>query len=394
MQSQDHDGDVPHLPRGPGRALHRHRGLQLARRLARRGVGGGARLGGGVRLGGARLLHGHAGRGDALRAHHELRDGGFERGGVDQLLPRHQGPRHRVAELARGGEAIVATGGEGLHHEGLELGGDLPHVGAGWLHEAGPDDVEERLAAQAAVQGPTGEDLPEDDAQGVDVAPAVHLLAARLLGRHVAELALDDARLVVEELGGRDAEVGDLHRAFVGEQDVLRGDVAVDDLQRRAGVVLLLVGVVQALGGLGDHPRAEPRGDARALGLGAGHQHAEVRALDVFHREELPLVAAVVELEDLDDVGVVEARGELRLLDEHGAEASRGEVRRVDALDDEELVGALRAGLLREEDLGHSPRAQATHDVELGELAGGGRARRHGRVECHTPGPLGDSGAA
>ena len=55
---------------------------------------------------------------------------------------------------------------------------------------------------------------------------------------------------------------------------------------------------------------------------------AEVAPLDVLHGEQQALVAEVLELVDLDHVGVVQARGEVRLLDEHGPEAPRAAVRR------------------------------------------------------------------
>ena len=148
---------------------------------------------------------------------------------------------------------------------------------------------------------------------------------------------------------------------------------------------------------------ADPRRDARALRLRARDMSVpRSRPLDVLHREELPLVAVVVELVDLDDVRVVEARRELRLLDEHRAEAPRRAVRREDALDDEDLVGALGAALLREEHLGHAARAEAPDDLELRELArrcrsggalghacerrrAGGGARRAARSNLVTP---------
>ena len=228
------------------------------------------------------------------------------------------------------------------------------------------------------------EQLVEDDAERVDVAAPIDLLAARLLGRHVAELALEDARLLAEEVRAGDAEVGDLHDALVREQDVLRRDVAVHDVERHAALVLALVRVVQALRGLGDDERRDARRDLRALAAcAAAHELAEVEALDVLHREEQALVAVVRELVDLDDVRVVEARRELRLVDEHRAEAPRRAVRRQDALDDEELVRALGAALLGEEHLGHAARAEAAQDLEVGELVG---VHGHGRALRKTEG--------
>ena len=58
---------------------------------------------------------------------------------------------------------------------------------------------------------------------------------ARLLGRHVRDLALEHAGARLERRVHRlrDAEVDDLHLAVVGDEDVVRGHVAVDDAERR-----------------------------------------------------------------------------------------------------------------------------------------------------------------
>ncbi len=136
-------------------------------------------------------------------------------------------------------------------------------------------------------------------------------------------LPFENARLVIGEPRARDAEVGDLHDAFEREKDVLRRDVAMDDVERRAALVALLVRVVQALGGFGDDPRGDPGRDARAFALGRAHEVAEVAALDVLHREDVPFLAFVRELVDLDDVRVVQTGRELRFVDEHRAKATR-----------------------------------------------------------------------
>ncbi len=222
-----------------------------------------------------------------------------------------------------------------------------------------------------------GEDLPEDDAERVEVASPIERLAARLLGRHVAELALEDALLLGEEARARDAEVGDLHRPLEREQDVLRADVAVDDLERLTGLVLLLVRVVQALRGLGDDPGADPAAECVVpLDFARRHEAAEIAPLDVLHREEQALVAEVLKFVDLDDVRVIEPRREVRLLDEHRAKATRAEVRGQDALEDEDLVRPLGAALLREEDLGHAAGAEAPDDLEAGRSPSAARAGR------------------
>ena len=79
-----------------------------------------------------------------------------------------------------------------------------------------------------------GEHLVEHAAQGIEIAPAIHVLVAgRLLGAHVrrrshGEAGARRAHLARQLDHVRDAEVGDV-RVIVGEQDVRRLDVAVDD---------------------------------------------------------------------------------------------------------------------------------------------------------------------
>jgi hypothetical protein len=60
------------------------------------------------------------------------------------------------------------------------------------------------------------EQFVEDDSERVDVHLPIQVLIADLLGRHVRQLALDDARLcaVLLARGLGDAEVHHLHRAL------------------------------------------------------------------------------------------------------------------------------------------------------------------------------------
>ena len=222
------------------------------------------------------------------------------------------------------------------------------------------------------MERPPREDFPENHAERVEVAPSIDGLPAGLLGGHVPELALEDALLFREEACARDAEVGDFHRAFEGEQDVLRADVAVDDLERLPCLVFLLVRVVEALGRFGHDPRAEPRRDVGPLRARHAHQAAEIAAFDELHREEQAVVAEVLELVDLYDVRVIEARREVGLFDEHRPEPPRAAVRRQDPLEDEDLERPLRAALLREKHLRHPAGAETADDLELRDLLGRG----------------------
>ena len=66
--------------------------------------------------------------------------------------------------------------------------------------------------------GPQDEHLGQHDAEREDVAPRVELAPDDLLGRHVAELALELSGVgaALDLRGARDAEVGELHGARCG----------------------------------------------------------------------------------------------------------------------------------------------------------------------------------
>jgi hypothetical protein len=165
----------------------------------------------------------------------------------------------------------------------------------------------------------------------------------------------------------RDAEVDDLHRAVPRQEDVLRGDVAVDDAERLAELVGLAVRVVEALRDLLDDVRGEPVVEAAALAGGVLQQAQEVHPVDELHREEVG-VADRAEVEDLDDVRVVEAERDLRLVDEHRHELARLRERRVDLLDHQRLGEALRHGGPRQEHLRHATGADLAHQRVFPEL--------------------------
>ena len=182
---------------------------------------------------------------------------------------------------------------------------------------------------------------------GEHVGARVERHAADLLGRHVAELALEDADLARElhqRLG--DAEVEQLDVAVVRQPHVRRRDVAVDDVERAAVGVGERVREVQALG---DPRRDEHRvrhRDALLRLLAAAQHLRQVAAADVLHRD---VVAALVlaDLDGLDDAAVLEHHRELALAVEHVDEARLARELRPHHLDREQPLAAGLAGCAR-----------------------------------------------
>ena len=134
-------------------------------------------------------------------------------------------------QLAVGAVAAAEVLGRGAVDDGRQRAGDL---GPAQL------DVGQLLAhvlhrhrdLVLAVEGDVArEHLEEDDAERVEVALGVDVLAQGLLGRDVVgraqHAAVGRQPLLVERAG--DPEVGDLGRALLVDEDVLGLDVAVDD---------------------------------------------------------------------------------------------------------------------------------------------------------------------
>ena len=86
----------------------------------------------------------------------------------------------------------------------------------------------------AVVEDLAGQAVEHHQPQREQIGASVDVDAARLLGRHEADVPLDDAVLGLRDppLGLHDAEVEQLHLAARRDQDVAGRDVAVDDAHR------------------------------------------------------------------------------------------------------------------------------------------------------------------
>ena len=143
------------------------------------------------------------------------------------------------------------------------------------------------------------EALEEDAAERVDVGAAVDVAALDLLGRDVVDGA-DEASVGRQAAGRRKvsgeseiADVGVLSGRGVGDEDVSRLHVPMDETQRVRGVESL---------------RDLRHEIERAFGVEASlvpEDLAKVRPFDVGHGEEENAVL-LARVEDWDDVGMVE----------------------------------------------------------------------------------------
>ena len=157
-----------------------------------------------------------------------------------------------------------------------------------------------------------GQQLPQHDAQAVDVGARVGDLAARLLGREVRRAPEHHAGrgVLLLEHAARQPEVGQLHLAEVAEQDVGRRDVAVDQVQ-----VAVAVDVGERAGDLAADVQRDVERDAGPRAHAAVPDLAQVLALDQLHRDE-ELAVDLAGVEGRHQVGVRQAQHDLGLVEE------------------------------------------------------------------------------
>ena len=200
-----------------------------------------------------------------------------------------------------------------------------------------------------------GQQLVEHDAERVQVGAGIDPLALGLLRREVGGGPEHGSgrgdRLVADRAG--DAEVGDLHRAVLGEHDVARLHVAVDEQ------VLVRVG----------ERTADVRGDLQpaVLGQPAGVERLlQGPAADALHDDER-LVAVDTGVEHDDEVGVREPGDVARLVAEAGGEGGVLAEPLAQHLDGDLTI---EQPVARREHLGHAPSADhASELVAVGEHA-------------------------
>ena len=148
----------------------------------------------------------------------------------------------------------------------------------------------------------------------------------------------------------------------VGDEEVVRRDVAVDEAELLAVLAEELVRGVQPLGGVGDDAAGDLRRHRLPELLGAAHHLAERLAVEVLHGDPVR-VLVLAELEDGRDVRVRDARRDARLVEEHVHERLVLDQVRVDALDRDPLLEAARPVHAREVHARHAADANLVDDA-------------------------------
>ena len=209
-------------------------------------------------------------------------------------------------------------------------------------------DAVARFVGGLALENiPAQQQMRQHDAGGKQIGTLVGDLEIGLLGTHVIGLARDDFAFLVGQKSARlgDSKVRQLHVALERDHDVFEADVAVDDAERLAVLVGLVVRVGQAArDAAGDEHGEFLRQLAFFVGKLAGELF-QIHAADQFHADEADALG-LAEMVGLDDVRVDQVGDELGLADEVLDEHLLARVIRADDLDGDALDEIARAVLL------------------------------------------------
>ena len=169
----------------------------------------------------------------------------------------------------------------------------------------------------APVERAPGDRLEDANPEGENVEAMIGLSRSTLFRRHVRKLALDHASLglVRSMVGLGDTEIEQLHRAVVRDHDVVRRNVAVDDVERLAVLIVGDVCVVKRARHVDADAKRNRKSHATGLARLA-NETTERHAIDPLHHDEVRALVGT-ELVKLTDVRMLELHPNLRLVEEH-----------------------------------------------------------------------------
>ncbi len=190
-------------------------------------------------------------------------------------------------------------------------------------------------------------------------AAAIDRAAHRLLGRHVADLALEltGIRAAIDERRQKNSEVAELHFAGATDEHVAGRHVAMHDAERAP---LLVVRTVSEVERAQHFVRDEQRDRYRKAAARGGYRTKQARERHAVHVLECHehFAIALAEVHHLNDVRMRQSGTDPRLVAEHRYEARVACELWQDALDGKALVEAVRTGTRRNENLRHSTESE------------------------------------
>ena len=273
-----------------------------------------------------------------------------------------------LAEFAGGLVAVGRIDLQRLEHDRFELFRDVRIQPARRLDRVVVHLVDQVVDVVDVVDHGVGQQFIHHQTQAEHVALAGGALELGLFWTHVGQLTHDDFGFVrrAHDHGFGDAEVGELDHAAIGDDDVRRGDVAVDDVEHPPRHVLGFVGVMQR--------PADPRhgegadvdvADLVAVFVGA-NEISQVFPVGVFHHDVVDALG-LAELVDLQHVLVDKVSHQFGLTDEQVDVFLVLEEFALDRLDRHDLAEAFGAELLGEVDRAHATRGDLAQDLIVGD---------------------------
>lgn len=177
-------------------------------------------------------------------------------------------------------------------------------------------DAMRSLRVIPAVETTSGKRLVEHNAEGKKVRPVIDGTKRELLGAHVARLALEDPNggFGLASNGFDDAEVRELHGSVPSDQNVLRRDVAVDQIEGSTTWISGFVGGAKSASDVEQNPHHRLQGEQ--LASRPFDERREGQPVDVLHDHEGPL-GILSDIKHGDDVLVSKEACDPRLFAEH-----------------------------------------------------------------------------
>ena len=238
----------------------------------------------------------------------ELRTDGWHQGGHALRDELHRGAgAHRLEHRLEGCDDLLRGTYAGdriaLQHSGDEFIEPRRLAAVEQRNRVMKDGVERGSVVVASEELLAREGLPEHHAERPEVRARVDGERPNLLRGHVRDLALDLAGAGETDVRGAlgDAEIEELHAAVAGDENIVRGDVAMDEPQRAPIARPSPMRVSQTPRGAREDGHAHGGAEALPTRHALLEQPQEVGALQALHHDDRePLVLA--DLEHLDDV--------------------------------------------------------------------------------------------